>query len=345
VGRAVAPLSRPAVAAAALALAGVAAAVAVLQSGGDDPPAGERGSGVRISYEVLDPSTGARTQEVVEVQPPFSSRRLLSGGGGTATTESGVYDRVGGAWRQLAVVPPGEPGQALQPAAALGWAEREGLARRDGSGTVAGRTCDWWLTREPLDSAVVAAPTAADSARSCVDASGLLLADAWTVAGREVRRRTATGVEQAGATPVLDEQAPAPVDPRLLTTVVERLSQPEPDLVDLAPLPGSQVLAAVRVIEVVPGTTDVVRRVQRTVLRRGDVLVVVDQVRPVGAAPLPIGDRPVALGSLGQGRVRATGAGLVLEVRVGEGLLRVRAGIPYDELVAWVSVLRRAGSP
>ncbi len=128
------PLTRLAVIAAALLLAGVAAGFAVRSR--DGAPQDQIGaSAYRIAYDVEDLVSGVRTKEVLEVDRPRVSRRLLDGGG-SATTDAGVYDRSAtGEWRQIAVVAPGEPGQDLQLAAPLMWAEREGLARRDGPGS------------------------------------------------------------------------------------------------------------------------------------------------------------------------------------------------------------------
>ncbi len=329
------PRSRLIPAVGALLLAAAAAGSVVLLRDQEPRPAN---AAYRISYAVEDLVSGRRTTEVVEVDRPRLSRRLLPEGG-SATTESGVFDRVGEQWRQLAVIPPGEPGQDLQLTAALQWAAGEGLAQSDGTGTVAGRACSWWVTREPLDVGSFAAATPADRARSCVDVAGRLLADTWRADGRDVRRRTATEITALAAVAVFDGTTPAAIDPQLQTTVVERLSAPTADLVGPVPLPGAKLVAAARFVDVAPGSTDVVRRGQRAVYLRNGVVVVLDQIRE--AAPVaPRGDADVALGVLGSGRIRAIGGGLVVEVQVGTGLLRVRSGLPLEELVDWLGTLR-----
>ncbi|TAL21910.1 MAG: hypothetical protein EPN99_06775 [Frankiales bacterium] len=333
--RTVPPLSRLVPAALALLLAVGAGGLAVLSR---DDQSAVAATGYRIAYDVVDVTSGRRTTELVEVDRSRGSRRLLPDGGGTATTESGVFDRVDGRWRQLAVVPPGEPGQDLQLAAPLAWAETAGLASRDGTGEFAGLPCTWWLTREPLDVGTFASATAEDRARSCVDDAGRLLADTWRAAGRDVRTRTATSVTSSISFDAFDGARPAPLDARLVTTAVEPLTRPMTDLVRFAPLQGSSVAAVVRFVDVTAGTVEVERRVQRAVLTRDGAVVVLDQVRP--AAPVtPRGDREVDLGRLGTGLVRAIGGGLVVEVAVGPGLLRVRSGVPLDELTSWLSEL------
>lgn len=292
----------------------------------------------RITYDVLDPTTGKRTTEVVEVDRPRVSRRLLADGG-SATTESGVYDRVAGHWRQLAVVAPGEPGDDLQLRAPLAWAERTGLARKDGNGMTAGHRCTWWLTREPVDVGSFATATSADRARSCVDDQGRLLADTWRSGGRELRRRTATAVTRPASVSAFDGAEPQPIDPRLVTTMVQRLRTPTADLVRPRPPAGAKTVAAAHIVEVAPGSTDVVRSMQRAVYVAGAAVIVLDQIREVPAPADPRGDVEVALGKLGTGRVHATGSGIVIEVRVGAGLLRVRSGLDFDPLVRWLSTL------
>ena len=333
-GRSVAPLNRlvPAVA---LLLAAAAVGTTVLLR--DDDPTAAVGDALRIVYAVEDVTTQERTVEVVEVERPVRSRRL-AGDNGSATTDEGVFDRVDGRWRQVAVVPPGEVGADLRLPAALSWAEGHLLASRDGTGTVAGRRCTWWLTREPLDIAVVAPATAADRTRSCVDAAGLLLADNWRSGGRDLRRRTATEVHALDAVNVFDGATPAPLQAGLVLTVVRPQDGPADDLVVLAAPPGLTLEVAVQFGDLDPGTKDVVRRTVRTVYAGQGELVVVDQVR----GPAEARGVPVAVSSLGSGRAQATGGGIVVTVPLGpDQLLRVRSSLPYDELIAWLSSVRR----
>lgn len=293
----------------------------------------------RIAYDVEDLPTGVRTTEVLEIDRPLVSRRLLPSRG-SATAGTGVYDRTdAGQWRQLAVVGPAEPGQDLQLTAPLTWAASVGLARQDGSGSVAGHACTWWLTREPLDVATFAAATAADRVRSCVDADGRLLADTWRSGGTELRRRTATSVRMGVVVRAFDGATPEPIDPRLVTTAVQELAEPVGELVRPVSPDGAELRAAARVLDAVPGGTDLARRTQRAVYVKGEVVVVLDQIRDFVGAVAPQGDRAVQLGSLGTGQVRATGGGLVLEVRVGDGLVRVRSGLPLEQTAAWLSGL------
>lgn len=334
--RTVPPLNRLALRAAAAAVVAVGATGAVVLL--PDDPSRPTSSAYRIGYDVEDLVTGMRTTELVEVDRPRVSRRLLDDGG-SATTESGVYDRSPtGEWRQLAVVAPGEPGADLQLTAPLAWAEGARLARRDGTGSVTGRACTWWLTREPLDVSTFMPATDADRARSCVDEQGLLLADDWRAGDRELRRRTATSVTLVTSVSAFDGSTPKQIDQRLVTTVVEQIPGPTTDLVRPVPPPGFEVHSAVRTVEVAPGTTDVIRRVQRAVYLRDGVVVVLDQARSAGMAE-PRGERAVDLGRLGTGRVSAAGGGIIVEVRVGDGLVRIRSGLGFERLVTWLETL------
>jgi Arc/MetJ family transcription regulator len=320
VARTVPPLTRVLAAATALA---VAAGAAFLATRDDEPVP----TGYRVVYAVqLDDRALTETVEVLGLV----SRRLTSGSAaGTATTESGVYDLVDGSWRQLATVPPGEVGSRVQLTAALAWAESVGRARRDGEGRVADLPCTWWLTREPLDGAPVAPPETQDRTRSCVDARGRLLADAWTSAGREVRTRTATSVEPLSSLDPFDGATPSPLDPRLAPTAVEAVD-PEG-----SPPAGCAWTRGARVVEGAPGTTDVARRVRRSVADCGGSLLVVDRVTVTAGPPEPTGDVAVSVGNR-PARVRAAAGGLAVELVDGADLVRVRADLPVADLVAWL---------
>lgn len=330
-----APLTRRLVAVALVAAAAVAGGSALLLRDAPDVPA-VPGDGLRITYAVDDLTSGSRTEEVVELDRPLRSRRLV-GDGGSATTETGVYDRADGGWRQIAVVAPGEVGSDLRLLAALRWADRQSLTRQDGDGNVAGRPCTWWLTREPLDLAPFAPATRADSARSCVGGDGLLLADTWRAGDRDLRRRTATSIVRPLRVDVLDGRV-EPIRPELVQVAVERRAVPVDDLVVVPPPQGLRRIGAARATEVEPGTTTPVRRFERAVYADDTDVLVVDQVR----GPLEERGEPVDLAPLGPGWVQATGGGLVITVRLGvEQHLRVRTSIPYDVVREWLVGLRR----
>ena len=331
------PLNRRTLLVAALLLAAAAAGAALLLMR-DDPTPAAVGDRFRIRYDVVDRTTGRTVTEVHEVDRPLRSR-WLTGDSGSATTETGVYDRADGAWRQLAAAPPGEVGQDLRLTAALDWAGAQGLAEQDGTATIAGRRCTWWLTREPLDLAAFAAATDEDRARTCVDGSGLLLAEEWRAGGRDLRRRTATDVRPLGNVDVFDGATPQPLAPGLVLTAVRPEPAPVSDLVTLTSPPGLTWLTGARSSDLEPGTTEVLRRSVRAVYAAAGEVVVVDQVR----GPVETRGTAVRLGQLGAGQVQATGGGLVVTVPLGaEQTLRVRSSLPYDVLVGWLSGLSRA---
>lgn len=334
-GRAFTPLTRGSVAsiAAGTALAVAAAVVAGVLLTRDDADA----SGYQLTYTVEDVTAHTRSTEVVEVDGPLRSRRL-TGRTGSATTERGVFDRRDGRWRQVAVTPPGEVGHDLRLTAALAWAADRGLAARDGTGTVAGRDCTWWLTKEPLDTSTVAAATSADRTRSCVDDQGRLLADEWRGGDRDLRRRTATRLRSVDLD-VFDGTKPEPLPATLVLTVVETLPKPVDDLVVLTAPKGLQLLAAARFGELAPGTTDVQRQGVRAVYADDTDVLVVDQIRGLVDS---VG-RPVGVPGLGTGGIQATGGGLVLTIPLApDQHLRVRTSLSFDALLAWLgTVVRR----
>jgi hypothetical protein len=340
VGRSVAPLRRFLLA---LVVAGAAVGVVLVVVRADDGSGApdQRGpdptaSGYRIAYDVTDLVAGGAMQEVVEVAPVQggtvtlpASRLLLPGGGGTATTPSGVYDRVDGTWRQLAAVAPGETGSDLRLTATLAWAEGVGRARRDGTGMVAGLDCIWWLTREPLDAGPVAAATATDRARSCVDADGRLLADTWRAGGTDLRTRTATSVAPLARLDPLDGQSPAALGPQLRTSAVES-AQPQGD-----PPPGCSWTAAARVLEAAPGTTELARTTTRQVADCDGQPVVLDRISGPDVVA-PAGDEPLLVGTR-QGSARGTAGGVVVELADGEDLLRLRTAAPLGSVLGWLA--------
>jgi hypothetical protein len=327
VGRSVAPLTRRLLAAGLV--AGVVGAAAVVLITRD---VASTGSGIRLTYAVEDLTTRVRTTEVVEVDGPLRSRRL-TGSTGSATTERGVFDRRDGRWRQVAITPPGEVGQDLRLSSALAWAADQRLAARDGTGTVAGKPCTWWLTREPLDIASVAPATSVDRTRSCVDADGRLLADTWRAGGRDLRRRTATEIRRVRPD-VLDGMAPEPLPAALRLTAVETLVKPVDDLVVLTPPAGWELLTAARFSELEPGTTEVRRRTVRAIYASGTDVMVVDQIRGPGEAP---GQPILPVPALGTGHVQATGGGLVVTIPLGvDERLRVRTSVAIDDVAEWL---------
>jgi hypothetical protein len=334
VGRTFTPLTRgslPSIAAG-TSLAVVAAVVAGLLVTRDDPDA----SGYQVTYSVEDLTTHTRSTEVVEVDGPLRSRRL-AGRTGSATSERGVFDRRDGRWRQVAVTPPGEVGQALRLTAALDWAADRGLAAQDGTSSIAGRNCTWWLTKEPLDTAPVAAASTADRTRSCVDDQGRLLADEWRSGDRDLRRRTATRIRSVDLD-VFDGTKPEPVPTNLVVTAVQVLPEAANDLVALTPPKGLDLVTAAQYSELVPGTTDVQRRAVRAVYADGSDLLVVDQVR----GPLDAPGRRVEVPGLGTGGMQATGGGLVLTIPLApDQHLRVRTSLSYDALLAWLATVTR----
>ena len=301
----------------------------------ESPP--QAATGIRVSYDVVDLASGARSTEVLELDRPLRSRRT-SGGTGSATTGEGVFDRAGGVWRQVAVVPPGEAGHDLRLTAPLAWAAEQGLARVDGQGEVGGRRCTWWLTREPLDAGPFAAATDADRARSCVDADGLLLSDTWRVSGRDVRRRDATEVRPLRTLDVFDGSKPQAIPMGLVLMGVERVPEAVSDLVALSPPRGLVLRAAARVAELEPGSINAVRRSARAVYASERDVLVVDQVR----GPFEPRGTSAPLGDLGVAQVQATAGGLLVTVRLApEQHVRVRTSLPYADVQSWLLSLRR----
>ncbi len=113
--------------------------------------------------------------------------------------------------------PPGGPARDAS-LAALRDASRAGQARATGSGTVAGRTCAWFAYRKPAPEAL-APPTKNELIESCVDATGIVLQEIWTIEGRTVRLIEALHASEnsASGSRLLEGKDPA----------TEKVTQPE----------------------------------------------------------------------------------------------------------------------
>ncbi len=331
-------LSAPSLAAVLTVVATTGAVVAVVvatRPDADAPAAGGGGwlpgvppASYRIVYDVTS-RTGRG--EIVEVTPTRTRKVTTRNGapaGGTALAEDGLYVRGSAGWTETQVALPGDPGDAMVLRTALASAEPRGLARRDGTGTVAGRECTWWVTNVPFDGGPLAAATASSRARSCVDRVGLVLADSWVADGKVVRSRRATEVtltaDLAGSR-LFDDVTPKPLLARLRTTVVSPRAKP----VVAAP-PGLVAERSVDAVE--PG-----RRRARTVFRGGgDAAVVTDAT---GSSSLGTGTA-VDVGVLGTAVLRSTLGGIVVEVLRPNGhVLQVRTSLAEDVVLRWLRSL------
>ncbi len=305
----------------------------------------------RIVYRVEDPAASpvAVTTDVVEVVRPHRSRLAHYAGpppggarrGGSLTLERGTFllDDQGRA-RLVQAVAPGESGADLRLATTLAFAERRQQVRRDGTGEVAGRSCTWWLSREPLDVANPAAATDTARVRSCVDDAGLLLADTWSLDDHVVRTRTAVEVAEAAD---LGEQSftpPPPGEPPAVAAVVRLVAAPvEPGVgLRLRPPTGLSLVSAATVLLGDARTGQTFTR--RAVYGGAQDLLVVDQVRAQAEPPAIGVGEPVALGPVGPGVVRATPGGLVIEAMTpGHELLRIRTSLHEDVVLTWLRSL------
>ena len=161
--------------------------------------------GYHVVYRIEDrarPSRVNASTEVVEVRRPYGGRvevRDPSGvRSGRVTSRRHLWvlgER--GELRFGVLRPPGPPARDAS-LAALRDASRAGQARATGSGIVAGRTCAWFAYRKPAPDAL-APPTKNERIESCVDASGIVLREVWTIGGRSVRLIEALRVSEAAA--------------------------------------------------------------------------------------------------------------------------------------------------
>ena len=147
----------------------------------------------RIVYDVQSPAGRSTTTVLLD---PGQRARTTSGSTSTYWSQSGVFGDVNGQLVQTAVVPPGFPGPESHLDIALPEALRQRLVRDLGTTkSVAATSCHEWESEKPLDGAPFAPATATSRTVSCVDPSGRILADTWTLDGTVAQSRTATAVD------------------------------------------------------------------------------------------------------------------------------------------------------
>lgn len=322
---------------------------------GDDPslPTDVAASAPRrftITYRVV---TGeAETTEVLTVQRPFASRLVVHEGASTKgrvlserASSLGLLGTSSGArWGRL-VVPPAPASADLRPDVALAAAVGSHLVDDLGPATVLGRPCRRYAVGTTVSGGTLTPIKEGERAEVCIDASGLLLEERWTIKGELVRTRRAVALTSGGTEP-LDVPAGQPLTGSGLLT----------RLADNAPVPFAESVT-MRVPEgfahegrfaVVP--PDLSLQDQQTqkesapkiatvtdVWTRGADLLILDQGAATGADPFAPSEVAAPLDLPGFASAR-----LVLDLRASEvrvrladgGFVRIAATLPPDELIA-----------
>jgi hypothetical protein len=149
--------------------------------------------GYRVVYRIVDPERDANSvaTEIVEVRRPYDGR-VETRPDGKMTTTGRVTSREH-FWQlgkdeelQFGVLrPPGGPTRDAS-IEALRDAARAGRAVAGGTDVVLRRTCWWFGYRDPAPKPLLP-PTDASRVESCVDSSGVVLREVWTLAGEPAR--------------------------------------------------------------------------------------------------------------------------------------------------------------
>jgi hypothetical protein len=158
-------------------------------------------SGYRVVYRVvIDAKPGATSvsTEVVEVRRPYGGRVETTTRGKTTTgriTSREHFWQLGddGELRFGVLRPPGGPARDAS-LGALRDAARAGAVEDGGHDEVLGRRCAWFAYREPAPKPL-RPPTRADRVESCVDATGIVLREVWTLDGEPARILEAVELE------------------------------------------------------------------------------------------------------------------------------------------------------
>jgi len=311
-----------------------------------------RRTSLSVTTEVTDNGGGIAVthREVVEVDRPYRARLRTYDAKGAQTggfvwTEAGVFTLKAEGPQRSQDVPPSRPGPDSYLDVALPVAEAEHLVRRDGTGSVLGRPCTWWLSRVSLDSVPLELPRGGDEVRSCVGDDGLVLSSTWTIGGRPaavVRR-----VVAIGSAPALTDQVlfggDAPTGGLGLVRVKALDVPAEPPLAlhAVAPGPGWAFSRGGLTATLAQPNGEAVSNGDRAVYVRDGRLAWLAEDQDLTGPPSPPseGER-VALGSLGEGRLTPGYGGLVLRFLQPKGVVVSLSGhLTRAELLAWARSL------
>jgi hypothetical protein len=311
----------------------------------------------RVVYRVDDTSTDTArvTTQVIEDGGAYRGRfRTLEGpppggndlGGAAWDGERQYLLRPDGTASSVSDIAPGFTGADSNLDVALAAGETHGLVRRTGTDTVAGTPCTTWVSREPLDTSTWSLPTRADTTTSCVSADGRLLRDAWTLAGRLVRTRTAVSVGEGPSldgTRLLGGGSPGPLP---TTAPLEQVRRLAPDVLVKAlgiPLPAAPegfVLDRAAAVLQADATTPAAVEGGVLTFRSGDRLVVLRLERGL-VRRLPVPQRGVRVRAGARDAWLSPGLlGLRLAFGGGNGLVAdVTADLTEQELLAWAGAV------
>lgn len=336
-------------------------AVVVVSGGCSDDPEPQGPASYRVVYRVDDTATATArvTTVVVDRAGPYVGRvRTLEGAppgrkelGGTAWDGERQYVLGDRSASSVTDVAPGFTGADSNLDVSLASAFAHHLVRRGGTSTVAGRPCEVWQSKDPLDAGTWTLPTEDDHVASCVDEQGLLLSEAWTLDGRLVRTRTAVSV---GAGPTLSGTALLGGKPRAglptaagleevrrvdAPTLVEALGIPLPE----PPIGFTLDRSAAVLQRELGGQPSVEGGVLTYVSTDGQRLVELRLERGLGGRTLtlPTDGVPVSLRDGRTARVEPGLVGIRASFLGGHGLLAtVTADLREEALLIWAATLQ-----
>lgn len=211
-----------------------------------------------VTYDVVENDL-ARTERLV-VARPYESLNVAERDGalisGTATSRAQLWTYLADRSGWLAIQ--SELHRAAfdqHPLLAMNAMMQLGLATEGEPDTVLGRPCRTFTVGQPLNGGAAKAPSDAESVEACLDATGLVLREVWSLEGSVVSERVATSVEED---PAID---PAGFDP---TPVTEGGAEYEALLATTAEPADAATIAALQVDVVAPASYQLESTVVRT---------------------------------------------------------------------------------
>jgi hypothetical protein len=326
-----------------LLLAATVLAVSACQ--GSSPPAPPAPTTLTVTEEVVD-ADGASHREVTDVDLPYRARlRVYSGSqvtGGFVWTETALFTLKDTGPQRTQDVLPGRPGPVSNLDVALPVALAQGLVRRQGTDTVLGRPCTWWLSRLPLSAGPPALPAGGDEARSCVDETGLVLSSTERSSGRLLATRTVVSISRTASLTDRELFGGTPPSGGTGLVMVQALTSPAaPPLAVIAQPPAGWAYSRAAVAATLADVGGEVRlSSDRAVYVRDGRLAVLDETQDRLGPPVLDRGSVVQVGGR-SARLTAGFDGLTLRFLAGDGVLVTLTGaLTRDEIVAWGASLR-----
>ena len=339
---------------------GVSALVACGDGSHTNPPPITIGSTYPTSYVIVYRvvRNGVNQWEVLSVQRPSQASDLVYATdgaprngdhpvSGVISSPTTLYSVDAQTVRAVTDRQPGPPSGDEFLGGEIAELTKRGLATALGtSRTIAGDRCeDYRFSGPPSGPIAVVHPGNADHDDLCLDASGLVIAEAWAYHGQQVLQRTAVAMNSAATAP----SATAAASPGPFAATVVPDAQPR-SFIASPPAPAGFESAGPATDFRLPDRSvagqTAAASIVWTFTHAARVITVEAGRQSSGALPWVAGDTAttsVTLRGLGAASTAVRSDGFEIRVDMGNGdWVRVRGTVPLDELISFAQLLTRA---